>query len=59
MTIKLDLEKAYDLLNWDFIKYVLLRFGFHFKWVKLGYEVHYLCLFLHLDKWKCSRLILS
>lgn len=29
VAIKIDLEKAYDFLNWDYIKYCLTRFGFH------------------------------
>ena len=29
MAIKLDLQKAYDKMNWSFLKKVLLRFGFN------------------------------
>lgn len=38
MGIKLDLEKAYDFLNCDYIEYVLLRFGFAVRWVNLVME---------------------
>lgn len=38
MGVKLDLEKAYDYLNWDYILYVLLRFGFDNCWVELIME---------------------
>lgn len=31
MAINMDLEKAYDMLNWDSIRYVLIKFGFLFK----------------------------
>ena len=29
---KLDLEKAYDHVNWRFMDYILLRMGFDAKW---------------------------
>lgn len=33
MAFKLDREKAYDMLSWDFIEIILLKFGFHKTWV--------------------------
>ena len=38
LAIKLDLEKAYDLLNWDYIKCILERFGFCQRWINLIME---------------------
>ncbi|CAA7061572.1 unnamed protein product [Microthlaspi erraticum] len=33
MAIKTDMTKAYDRVEWDFIKVVLERMGFHTKWI--------------------------
>eukprot|EP00253_Pinus_taeda_P017343 PITA_17343 len=33
MMIKLDLSKAYDRLNWNYLETVLDRFGFHHRWI--------------------------
>lgn len=38
MVLKLDLEKAYDLLNWDYIRCLLTNFGFSVTWVNLVME---------------------
>eukprot|EP00253_Pinus_taeda_P016706 PITA_16706 len=39
MRIKLDLSKAYDLLNWEYLKSVLAAFGFCNMWVKWVYDM--------------------
>ena len=35
MILKLDIHKAYDTLNWDFLQSILLEFGFPTKLIDL------------------------
>lgn len=32
MIYKLDMQKAYDHVNWDSLYYILTKFGFGLKW---------------------------
>ena len=34
MAIKIDMEKAYDRLEWDFIRITFSKLGFHPKWIE-------------------------
>ncbi|KAL4367528.1 hypothetical protein GQ457_05G015900 [Hibiscus cannabinus] len=34
-TLKLDIEKAYDRVEWAFLQTVMLKLGFNSKWVEL------------------------
>lgn len=38
MALKLDLEKAFNLLNWHFIRSCLTKFGFDHHWINLIME---------------------
>jgi len=38
VALKLDMEKAYDRLEWDFIKNCLRQYGFHSRFIKLIME---------------------
>jgi len=32
--VKVDLEKAYDLVNWKFLFYIMEKLGFCSKWIR-------------------------
>jgi len=34
LVFKVDYEKVYDLLCWDFLLYMMKRMGFYDKWVR-------------------------
>ena len=36
--LKVDMSKAYDRVEWDFLKRIMLRMGFHERWVNLIME---------------------
>ena len=40
---KLDVEKAYDNVNWGFLRYMLQRCGFSRKVEKMDYVLHFYC----------------
>ena len=35
LTLKLDMSKVYDTIEWSFLKSIMIRMGFHEKWVNL------------------------
>ena len=35
MALKLDMSKAYDRVEWDFLELIMRRIDFHEKWVNL------------------------
>ena len=39
MAIKLDINKAYDKVEWDFLWQIMLKLGIDARWVHLAMEI--------------------
>jgi hypothetical protein len=51
MLMKLDMSKAYDRMNWDFLRKMLLSFGFGGDWVDWVMNLVSINLLLHPGEW--------
>ena len=38
MAIKLDINKAYDRVEWEFLRKIMLKMGFSDRWVNLAMQ---------------------
>jgi hypothetical protein len=54
---KLDIEKAYDHINWEFLLYLLRRCGFGEKWCSSIAHCVSSVQFFCLDQWLASRVL--
>ena len=39
MAMELDMSKAYDRVEWIFLENLMLKMGFHVRWVRLVMEM--------------------
>ena len=55
---KLDIKKAYDHINWNFLLGVIQKKGFGWRWVRWITMVHLYCFVLDDGQWKLDGIFL-
>jgi hypothetical protein len=51
VTLKVDLSKGFDKVSWLYIRLLLIQVGFQAQFHFLDYELYYLILLFHSNKW--------
>ncbi|XP_062013360.1 uncharacterized protein LOC133729796 [Rosa rugosa] len=51
LSLKLDISKAYDKLEWDFLRAILAKMGFHAQRITIIMQMCGLSSILYFDKW--------
>ena len=52
MAVKLDISKAYDRLEWGFLRSIMLKLGLDCRWINMAMEIVTTASYLVLINWE-------